>query len=922
MIDSTSLAPTVRSGPPVGLPDLEREAIQSRISANLFGTAEATIRLGRFRVLETLGRGGMGIVYAAEDDRLGRTVAIKVIREPGSDDGERERLLAEARAQARLSHPNVVQVYEVGETGDDVFVVMELIRGDTLDRWLARRTRTRGEILAVFLAAGRGLAAAHAAGLVHRDIKPGNILIGDDGRVCIADFGLARGIDRESFVDDATNPSSPTNPSVTRPATAGVAGTPAYMAPEQLRGRPGARGDQFSFCVTLFEALVGRRPFTPEQMVDAQPIAPPAMPGAPRWLRRLLARGLAFAPDRRFLDMGALLRELEAGPRRRRRLILAIVALPLVGGLLAAQFAMHARSTCVADDAAFAGIWDPAARDAVETAVVATGAPYAARVWQDLAVGLDVYTARWLTARAAACQRAIGERGEVCLDRARRILAARLTRLRTADLREVASLDAWLGSLPDPDACVDPVRLDAAMLAAPGEARALELDAARLLRTTRGGSAALEKIAEVLQAARADVDAAAAAEALLLRARVEAHDLADSARARETLLHAYDSAVAAGHAVVVWQISNELARIHARDLQDPADAHAWLRRARSEHAALGVHDPLGDADLLDSEAAIAVLEQQFDRVLGLRRRALELRAAELPPYHPDVVAARMQVANALAEQGHTAEALAMFTALHADLAARWGDEHPTTARVAFNTGLTHLELGQGSEARQMLSAARAAFVRQDGESSPRVASADLYLAQLDVAIGAVAEAEARVRGALAYFDEHYPPDYSERLAALALLVELVRSQRRSAEVVAVAGELLALHDAGAALDALPEILNNIGDSLCQLDRCGEAMTAYSRLLAHYQQHPPTDPAQRAYPLQGLGRVNLALGQPALAQPLFEEALRLLRESPEPPPHPTADAARNLARCLAEQGVQPRRQRELQAYAATFDAPAP
>lgn len=174
--------------------DLEAEAVRRRIAARMFGARSEPVALGRFKVLRILGEGGMGRVYLAEDDQLRRTVALKVIRPRGgaNTDDDRARLLREARALARLSHPNVVHVYDVGAHGDDVFIAMEHVAGQTLDRWLAARRRTVAEILDVFLAAAHGLAAAHAAGITHRDFKPSNVVVGDDGRIRILDFGLAR----------------------------------------------------------------------------------------------------------------------------------------------------------------------------------------------------------------------------------------------------------------------------------------------------------------------------------------------------------------------------------------------------------------------------------------------------------------------------------------------------------------------------------------------------------------------------------------------------------------------------------------------------------------------------------------------------------------------------------------------------------
>ncbi|MBL9103827.1 MAG: serine/threonine protein kinase [Myxococcales bacterium] len=609
------------TGPPEALADLEREAIQRRIGAALFGEQAPPVRIGRFVVQEVIGRGGMGVVYAAHDERLARAVAIKVISDPEGRPGEHDRVLAEARAQARLSHPNVVQVYEVGEAGDDVFVVMEIVRGTTLDRWLDGGPRPLAARLAAFLAAGRGLAAAHAAGLVHRDIKPGNILIGDDGRVCIADFGLARGTDGAAAPEVTTRPRGPGGP-VTRTSTHAFAGTPAYMSPEHLRGCPDARSDQFSFCVALYEAVYARRPFAVDDVtrVPRHRVAVPfpATSGAPRWLRRALARGLALDPERRFPGMPALLAELEAGPRRRRRLAVAAVA--VAAAVVAGARLTAPSSVCPLDQQAFAGVWDGEARDAVRRAMTASGEPYAARAWHDLAGALDEYTAGWRVARQAACEatevrrertREARARSDECLERVRRSLATRVTRLRAADRRQVAAVDEWVASLPDPRACVDPERLAWVGFTAPSEPIQLGLDHARLLQRTHQGRAALPTIEQLLRDSQSVGDGAGEAEALLLRARVEAFDLGDSARALKTLEHAHASAAAATHDAALWQISQLRALIAARELEDPVEARMWLTRARSERARLG-RDPRVDADLLITEAAIAVLEQRFD----------------------------------------------------------------------------------------------------------------------------------------------------------------------------------------------------------------------------------------------------------------------------------------------------------------------
>ena len=288
--------------------------------------------LGRYVISGVLGSGGMGVVYAAEDPRLGRRVALKLLHPALAEAAEEQqrRLLREAQAMARLSHPNVLPVFDLGMESGQVFLAMEFIEGPTLAEWLRQRERPWQEILGLFLEAGRGLAAAHQAGLVHRDFKPANVLVGTDGRPRVTDFGLVRvGASSEEGLAQAT-PRGAESP-LTQIGT--VAGTPAYMSPEQLAGRPvDARGDQFSFCVALYEALQGVRPFA----ADAPPEhrwtlrRPERSPRLPAYVRAALARGLALEPAERFPSMDALLGALAMRPPLSRR---RWMALGLAGSL-------------------------------------------------------------------------------------------------------------------------------------------------------------------------------------------------------------------------------------------------------------------------------------------------------------------------------------------------------------------------------------------------------------------------------------------------------------------------------------------------------------------------------------------------------------------------------------------------------------
>ncbi len=282
--------------------------------------------IGRYVVVGQLGEGGMGVVYAAHDPELDRRVALKLMRrsapaDEGSAQSQQRRLLREAHAMARLTHPNVIVVHDVGPFADGVFIAMELVDGETLGRWL-REPRPWRLVLERFLLAGRGLQAAHAAGLVHRDFKPDNVLVGKDGRVRVTDFGLARltGARASASRERGDDVVSPLRLMLTR--TGALIGTPAYMAPEQLDGAStDVRTDVFSFCVALFEGLYRQRPFigaTLRELRDAiteQRVAAVVDRGVPARMRRVLGRGLRADAAERYPDMGALLAAIEEAAR-------------------------------------------------------------------------------------------------------------------------------------------------------------------------------------------------------------------------------------------------------------------------------------------------------------------------------------------------------------------------------------------------------------------------------------------------------------------------------------------------------------------------------------------------------------------------------------------------------------------------------
>jgi serine/threonine protein kinase len=305
------IRPTAKAGVPVKLDTVPMQP--GRVDE-----LSQPARLGHYQILGELGRGGMGVVHAAYDTKLDRKVAIKLLKRR-TDAKARRRFLREAQAMARLSHPNVVQVYDIDESDGMVFIVMEYVRGITLGEWLAQQLRTREEIVALVCAAGAGLAAAHSRGLMHRDFKPANVMINEDGRVLVMDFGLAR-----AWTPDA----SPTADLRVgglhdQMTTKGhIVGTPVYMAPEQFEGlETDARADQFSFCVTLWEALYGQRPFKANTMLELAVALkhgtihmPEDERNVPKHMQAALLRGLRLEPDRRWPSMKELLDALRSEP--------------------------------------------------------------------------------------------------------------------------------------------------------------------------------------------------------------------------------------------------------------------------------------------------------------------------------------------------------------------------------------------------------------------------------------------------------------------------------------------------------------------------------------------------------------------------------------------------------------------------------
>ncbi len=464
-------------------PAADDRRLKDLIRARLFRSKAAPVKIGRYTILDRLGEGGMGVVYTAYDDKLDRKIAVKVMRSESERDDTigKARLLREAQAMARLAHPNIVTVHEVGEVDHQVFVAMEFIRGHSLDRWLEDPHPWR-EILDVFLQAGRGLEAAHRAGLVHRDFKPQNVLVGSDsgstGAVKVLDFGLARSVGPgevdagEALVPTGTAAIKLLDAHLTR--TGALMGTPAYMAPEQHHGLPAdARSDQFAFAVALFEGLHHQHPFDCSTLatllgdVTSGKVREPANASkVPSWLRRAIQRGMAVDPAERYPSMTAMLAELGRDPASKRRRIFASTALAgLVGAASfgAATLSSSAATVCEGAETELAGVWDADRKAAAEQALLATGVPYAAETWQRAMPLLDTYAHDWAAMRTEACEThrqgthsdRLHDLRTACLDLRRASLDALTAALTEADATTVEKAVTAAANLPRLASCAD-----------------------------------------------------------------------------------------------------------------------------------------------------------------------------------------------------------------------------------------------------------------------------------------------------------------------------------------------------------------------------------------------------------------------------------------------------------------------------------
>ncbi|MGB1013181.1 MAG: protein kinase domain-containing protein [Nannocystaceae bacterium] len=683
--------------------------------------------LGRYVVLSQLGAGGMGVVFGAFDPELDRKVAIKLVsRQQSLSEASRLRLQHEAQALARLSHPNVVSVYDVGLYNHQVFVAMEFVEGSTLAAWLQHRggpPRAWQEILHCLQAAGRGLCAAHEHGLIHRDFKPENVMVGKDGRVRVMDFGLVRehGAREEELPRLELDGLATRKPDVLGSyckQTTGAVGTLGYMSPEQLMNAElTPKSDQFSFFVTLYEALYGHNPFRGEtvlthttSVLDGVVREPSGSARVPRWLHRIVLQGLAREPHDRFESMTQALEALDSGEIRRRR-TRALLAVMGVGLVIACLFGYRhwelasRHSNCLAQGDAVTEVWNDQARQVMSESLLATEVSFAESAVENVTYWLDERTEEWQQQRTEIClnvsvretwDRTKFEKAAWCLEDRRLSMAALVNVLSDADqldaqmaVQSAAKLepashctnDSVLAGMPDPP--------ERALRPRITKLRA-EISRAMILHKAGKFSESLSLLGDARGAAdpigwKPVLALVLASEAAVLMS------LGKHAESEATAMDGYTIAVRSNAWLTAATSAIELAFVVGYMQGRPKEGMLW-----ATHAETAIHhagDPAGlwEASRLTSVSAIHAGRRDYTK-------AIELSTISL-----------------------------------ATLKEQMGPQHPNTALALNNLGALHRLSGDGSEALRFAEQALLIWEQTLGAKHPVVAAplgtlAEVYLA--------------------------------------------------------------------------------------------------------------------------------------------------------------------------------------------------
>ncbi len=883
-------------------------------------------RLGRYAIQDVIGVGGMGVVYAAHDTALDRRVALKVLF-PTSDSSEDERkwLEREAQAMAQLSHPNVVTIFDVGDAGEYLYLAMELVTGRSLSEWLLQGPETV-EIFRSFLAAGRGLAAAHEAGIVHGDFKPSNVLVGDERGVQVTDFGLALRATEPAGPQDAPN-----------------GGTPRYLAPERKRGgAPTVVSDVYSYCASLFEAAAGQHP-------DDDP-GFAALESFGESLQTALRHGLVPDPEARASSLGEVLAALQPEPAQTGNIggwVLAGLGAAAIGGM-ATWVVVRSDGPCVDVELEFEAVWNPDRRARLREALAGARPGFGAATSDQVDMLLDAYAAEWIAMRRKTCEAALVRREASpeliaqrlqCLKHRKQAFHAVADVLETPGLTRLEEASPMAAELPPLSLCTDD-RYTSAAVPPPNDAatasrvEGVQADLARVraLLNAPDHTAARNLANEALDAARLLPYEPLLVEALESSASVYAAQ-GDYDSALDDANAAYEHADAASRSTAA-EVHRRLAQIY----ENKGDLEAALREARKSlgiatkafgddnpavalyHIAVGLplnvmgrsdqalaeyeraRELLGDGDhalagaLHNAIGAANFQHGNFDEALAAFRRALAVRERWLGPTHPSIAASHSNIGGSLYSTGRFDDALVeMRRALEIWLVSL-PHRHPSIATVRTNIGLALYQVedyeGALHEHRLALSISEAAM----GPDHPDVA---LSHGNVGIALHRLGEREAAAtefRVALAGLERSRGPMHHQVGEARMNLGTILDEMGHREEALAELRAGLSIFE-GALPSSHPTLGMahlNIGVVLRGLGRHDEASSELRQALALRraalgEEHPAVGSAH-----MNLGITRYAMGRYNEACDEFRRALEILRDSLPPEHREIGEAAAALA----------------------------
>ncbi len=909
---------------------------------------------GRYRIGERLGAGGMGVVFAAHDTELDRDVALKLLRrarapaEAAWSEG-RARLLREAQALAQLSHPHVVEVYDVGTSADGLYIAMAQVHGPTLRSWLRTGDRDWRTVVRMFLQAGRGLAAAHAAGLVHRDFKPTNVLVDAKHGARVVDFGLALPVHGGGAPVSGSVPldnlvkasASGITDRLSAPVTEVglVMGTPAYMAPEQHTGAEiGPAADQYAFCASLYEGLYGHRPFvgdSPRELLEMKRRGrlPPdsghrRLPAA---LRDALRRGLAPRARNRWPSMDTLLEVIEPCLRSSRARMMAAGAVTLVvaSSVGAVMVAESARAPCTADAVRMASVWGPTQREAVYDALMTEEVGYAADTAGRVERGLDDYAQRWDALFTELCRtvpddtpgQARRERQLTCMRRVRGRAEATIEVLANAESPVLSRAASLVGGLPAVAACTedrptrwalpDDPRMVARVRQIEGRLEVVKvlIDAGRYDRAYERASQLDAQAQDLGVSWLEDRTGCWLADAQLMRGEFE------PAEAR--LVEIVHRAEASGHDQIFALALTRLVYLAGR----AGRSEEGLRWARHGEATLArvSDDPLVEADLRTSVGSALLDAGQVDQGARALSRAVELWTQLRGSDDLQTAVARTNLGIAYAMQGRYDAAIEEQTEVLRVREMHLGPEHPDIGVTLNNLANAHYELGGVEQARELQLRTYSIWRSGLGAEHPNVAIALNNLANTEAALHHYDDAVTHLRRAIALRERALGPEHPE-LATSRLNLGVVLGEDGQYEPALA--ELRTAHRildrklgdhpwTATGLAAMGVVQHSSGDVLGGRESIQSALAMGQRI---YDDDHPALAAIR-YELAKV-LVDPQVGQWAEAEQQLETALEV-QQGASVSPEAVAETRWSLAQVLRHREHQPERARGLAEQARDY-----